>query len=524
VIIDEEIAELEAYGVAKIYSPEDGRHMGLRGMIEHLLEESDYETPRLPLRNGELEGADLRRLASALTQIEGVAASDLPEPATPVPVLGLTGPGGAGKSVMTDELVRRFLLEYPDRRAAILSVDPSRKRTGGALLGDRIRMNAIDPARVFMRSFATRGSGSELSGAISGAISVCKAAGYDLVVVETSGIGQGDIAITEVCDVSVYVMTPEYGAASQLEKIDMLDFADLVAVNKSDRRGADDALRDVRKQFRRNREISHDVSDDRLPVFGTIASRFNDSGVNRLFTRLLGLFDERLDLRLLADRAAPLEQGYHDVVIVPPDREHYLGEIAQCSRAYRQRIEREALLASRLYRLEGARRELGDDAPVELRSAIEQARRELGPEALERLAGWEELQERYAADELVTHVRGKELRQPLTGLSLAGSRIRKVCPPRYADWGDRLRWLRIENVPGEYPYTAGAFHLRRMDEDPKRQFAGEGPPQRTNRRFHYLCKGQKAQRLSVAFDSAPSRTWGGSFLASTSATATRASR
>ncbi len=497
VIVPEEIRDLEGYGVAKIFSPEDGRRMGLEGMIGHLLRESDFETPRL---NGALRGADARRLASALTQAELGATNGVGKPARRVPVVGVTGPGGAGKSVLTDELLRRFLMEFPAKRFAVLSVDPSRKRGGGALLGDRIRMNSIDPRRVFMRSFATRGSVSELGDAMGRALDVCRAAEYDLLFVESSGIGQADTGVTEVSDVSIYVMTPEYGAPTQLEKIDMLDFADLVAVNKSDRRGAGDALRDARKQVRRNRELGPSVRDDDLPVFPTIASRFNDSGVNRLFDRLVRVVDEKTGTRFGAERAAKLPPAYHDVVIVPPDRERYLGEIAETVRGYHALVERKAAAARELYRLEGAAEALGDATPAGLRGRIEDLRRELGEELL-RLRGWDELVARYRADELVTRVRDKELRQPLFTESLAGTRIRKIALPRVHDWGDRLRWLLLENVPGEFPYTAGVFALRRTDEDPKRMFAGEGPPERTNRRYHYLCKGQKAHRLSVAFDS-----------------------
>jgi len=497
VIVPAEIAELEAYGVTKIYSPEDGRTMGLKGMIEHLLKASDFESPRAPMRNGDLSKADMHRLAGLLSLAERGTMDGLPQPPGPVPVVGLTGPGGAGKSVMTDELLRRFLLEFEDLRVAVLSVDPSRRRTGGALLGDRIRMNCIDPGRVFMRSFATRGHAGELGEATGRAIEVCKAAGYGLIFVETSGIGQADTGITDVSDVSVYVMTPEYGAASQLEKIDMLDFADLVAVNKSDRRGADDAIRDVRKQVRRNREIGYDVPDDALPVYGTIASRFNDGGVNDLFLRLLRLVDEKTGSDFVARRVANLPDAHHDVVIVPPGREHYLGEIARCARDYRKQVEQKADAASRLYRLEGAQEVAGDA----LDGALEAAREDVGSPGLKQLDGWDALKETYRADELVTHVRDKELRRPLFTESLSGTKIPRVALPRIRDWGDRLRWLNLENVPGEFPYTAGVFHLKNRAEEPKRMFAGEGPPERTNKRFHYLCRGESTHRLSTAFDS-----------------------
>jgi len=493
VIVEDEIRALEKYGVAKIYSPDDGQRLGLAGMVGHLLQHADFEPPVAAARNGHLDGRDARRLASVLTQAESGALNGLPEPAARAPVVGLTGPGGAGKSVLTDELLRRFLLAYPDRRVAILSVDPSRRRTGGALLGDRIRMNAIDPGRVFMRSFATRGEKGELNASIESAIRVCRAAGFDLILVETTGTGQSDVGITGVADVSLYVMTPEYGAASQLEKIDMLDYADLVAVNKGDRRGAADSLRDVRKQVRRNREIPWSVKDEDLPVFLTIASRFNDNGVNALFRRLVALLGEKGGLALDAAAAARLAAAHHDVVIVPPGREHYLGEIAREARAYRAAVERRAAAASRYYRLLAGGEAVAPEAA--------RAREELGEEAARALDGWEGLKARYGAEDLVSEVRGAELRRPLHALSLSGLRIPKIALPRYADWGDRLRWLMLENVPGEFPYTAGVFHLRRADEEPKRMFAGEGTPERTNQRFRYLCRGEKSNRLSVAFDS-----------------------
>ena len=497
VIIDEEIDELEGYGVTKIYSPEDGRQMGLKGMIEHLLEQADFLPPPYE-GNGNLADADMRRIAAALTRAEQAGADGHPSPGKTVPVVGLTGPGGAGKSVMTDELLRRFLMEFPGTRVAVLSVDPSRKRTGGALLGDRIRMNAIDPDRVFMRSFATRGAHGELSAAIQGAIGVCKAAAYDLILVETSGTGQADTGIVDVSDLSIYVMTPEYGAASQLEKIDMLDFADIVAVNKSDRRGAEDALRDVRKQVRRNQEIPYETPDSDLHVFGTIASRFNDHGVNELFSNMLELIDERLGTDFVARRAANLPDAVHEVVIVGPGREHYLGEIAQCVRGYKAGVLKRSDAASRFYRLTGAAEIVGD-GPLD--EALRAARAELPEQDREALEAWDETLDRYRADELVTQVRDREIRQPLYNESLSHLRIPRVAVPCFRDWGDRLRWLRLENFPGEFPYTAGVFHLKRTDEEPKRMFAGEGPPERTNRRFHYLCKGEQAHRLSVAFDS-----------------------
>jgi len=501
VIVPEEIAALERDGVTKIYSPEDGRRMGLAGMIRHLLEQCDFEPPRPPPAEMRGLAADPRRIAAALSMAESGALNGLPKAEKRCPVVGLTGPGGAGKSVLTDELLRRFLLEYPDLRAAVLSVDPTRKRTGGALLGDRIRMNAIDPRRVFMRSFATREAKGELSRAVEGAIRVCRSAGFDLIFVETSGIGQGDTAITEVADVPLYVMTPEYGAPSQLEKIDMLDFAELVVVNKSDRRGAADALRDVRKQIRRNRDAWQGVRDEDLPVFATIASRFNDDGVNALFAALLAAIDAKCSTELRKSRLFRIPPARLRSSVVPADRERYLGEIARTVRSYRDDVEKRAVAASRLYRLRGTVEALEGRTPSELHAEVAAAERAIGPEALAKVLSWTALLERYAADELVTRVRDREIRNALHARSLSGTRVPKIAMPRLTDWGDRLRWLLLENVPGEFPFTAGVFHLKRTDEDPKRQFAGEGPPERTNRRFHYLCRNEPAKRLSVAFDS-----------------------
>ncbi len=499
-IVPSEIEALEEFGVTKIYSPEDGRRMGLQGMIDDLLERCDYETPRVDL-NGFAAPLDARTMASALTQAEAGSLNGVPEPEKTVPVIGLTGPGGAGKSCLTDEIVRRFLLEFPALRIAVLSVDPTRKRGGGALLGDRIRMNAIDPARVFVRSFATRAASGELSDAVTPALRVCKAAGYDVILVETSGIGQGDVGITGVADVSTYVMTPEYGAASQLEKIDMLDYADMVAINKFDRRGAEDALRDVRKQVRRNRQLFHDVPDDKIPVYGTVASRYNDAGVSVFFNRLLEQLDERCGTSFVADRAGTLPDPADRIVLLAAGREHYLGGIARTVRDYHERVGQRGARATQLYNLEGAAAAFDGDVPQALTQKLEQSREALGPEDRGSLEQWDEIVSRYQGDELVTRVRDRELRRDLHTESLSGTRIPRIALPSYTDWGERLRWLLRENVPGEFPYTAGVFHLRRRDEDPQRQFAGEGTPARTNQRYHYLCRDSEAHRLSVAFDS-----------------------
>ena len=418
-------------------------------------------------------------------------------------MLGITGTGGAGKSSLTDELVLRFLEDFSDKKVAVLSVDPSKQKTGGALLGDRIRMNAVHHPRVYMRSLATRRTRSELSAGIREAISIVKRAGYDFIIVETSGIGQGDAAIVEVSDISLYVMTAEYGAPSQLEKIEMLDFADLVAINKFDRKGSEDALRDVRKQYKRNHRL-FDVPDERLPIYGTMANRFHDPGVNRLYRAVIDKINEKMGLGWVSSLPEETRSpGIHH--IIPPERSNYLREIAQTVREYRREVEEQSRVARRLYQLKGARESLEGSAPQEvidsLDREIERESARLAPENKKILEEWPELKKRYAQDEYVYKVRDREIRMPLFTETLAGSRIPKVALPRFEDWGDILRWSLLENVPGRFPYTAGVYPLKRTDEDPKRQFAGEGTPERTNRRFHYLSKNDTAKRLSTAFDS-----------------------
>ncbi len=513
VILPDEIKELEDYGICKIFSPEDGRRMGLQGMVNYELQQCDFPPPRqlssdlerLPLRDPQA----VARLITAAEQLvehpdEQLQATQqqIRQHAAQVPVLGITGTGGAGKSSLTDELVRRFLRDFQDKAVAILSVDPTRKRTGGALLGDRIRMNAIDTPRVFMRSLATRDSRSELSAAIREALEVLKAACFDLIIVETSGIGQGDAGIVEVCDLSLYVMTSEFGAPTQLEKIDMLDFADLIALNKMEKRGAEDALRNVRKQYRRNRHL-FDAADEDLPVYGTIASQFNDIGVNRLYRALIDRFNAKRNLGWQSQMAVGEGQSVAQLII-PPERSGYLAEIAHTANAYRKQVENQVQFGREVYQLAGARRLLAEKCGgqnADLDTLLEQTEGALSDKNRKLLQKWPELKKAYRQDVMVTKVRDKEIRTELTTTTLSGTRIPKVCLPDFADYGEIIRWCMKENAPGFFPYTAGLFPFKRTAEDPKRQFAGEGTPERTNRRFHYLTRDDAAKRLSTAFDS-----------------------
>jgi methylmalonyl-CoA mutase len=503
VIVPDEIRELEASGNARIYSPEDGRKLGLQGIVNDMLRRTDFPTVETAeeIDPGLLAAGDHAAIAKSITLIElGACPEVRPKPLGTCAVVGVTGTGGAGKSSLVDELVRRFLHDFCDKRVAILSVDPSRRRTGGALLGDRIRMNSIDTPRVYMRSLATRGSSSELSPAIRGALDVARAAGFDLAIVETSGIGQADAAVVDCCDVSLYVMTSEFGAPSQLEKIEMLDRADLVAINKFERRGSPDALRDVRKQVQRNRG-RFDEPADRMPVYGTIASRFNDAGVNVLYRALIDRIDEKLGLRwesgLEITATEPRRQA-----IVPTDRTQYLGEIAQSVRAYRSFVEEQARIASDLASLETVREMLkGDAEAVEaIDRRIEPLRAEQNPGCRRLLDEWPGIREQYRQDRLATRVRDRDASADLASLTLSGTRIPRVALPRFRNPGDLLRWLMTENLPGRFPFTAGVFPLKRESEDPKRQFAGHGTPDRTNARFHYLSRSDSARRLSTAFD------------------------
>ena len=507
VIVAAEIEELHAYGVTRIYTPEDGQKMGLQGMINDMLARCDFNpVERAPT---ELEPGDFRALARVISALElGVLDAKLKKQIqekslrVEVPVLGVTGTGGSGKSSLTDELVQRFRLDQGDRlKIAILAVDPSRRKTGGALLGDRIRMNAIHGERIFMRSLATRGSGAEIAACLPEAVAACRACGFDLVIVETSGIGQGDAAVVKHADCSLYVMTPEFGAASQLEKIDMLDFADFVAINKFDRRGAQDALRDVRKQMQRNRE-NFAERPEQMPVFGTVAARFNDDGVTALYQGLAAK---------LKTKGLPLAQGMLAAIkgqsssdvhsVVPVKRARYLAEIAETVRGYLLHAQTQAAIARERQQLNAAKNMLGQAAPMEIDALIEKKNAALDSHSRRLLQDWPRTLAAYAGDELVSKVRDQEVRTKLTTLSLSGTRVPKVALPRYEDHGEILKWRLRENLPGEFPFTAGVFPFKRENEDPTRMFAGEGDPFRTNRRFHLLSKDMPAKRLSTAFDS-----------------------
>jgi isobutyryl-CoA mutase len=530
VIIPSEIDELHRMGVTKIFSPDDGRKMGLMGIISHMLQEADVSLNQWPqdFSQDALKSTSKKEFARALTLLENEKSlpakikdqilqgtrketlettwvkSGTELEATPPLVLGVTGTGGAGKSSLTDELIRRFALEFPERQICILSVDPSKKKTGGALLGDRIRMNAINHPNIFMRSFATRGAKSELSVVTAQAISLARSAGFDLIVVETSGIGQGDTGILNVCDLSLYVMTSEYGAATQLEKIDMLDFADLIAINKFDRRGSEDAYRDVKAQLRRSRFNSKHVADNAYPLFGTIASKFNDEGVNALYRAMLKVMDHRGKSDLWKPRIhfAESQRSRHVSPIIPQNRTNYLSEIADTVRSYHKETNHLAQLGSQWEALQTAELLLGNKGDLKEIGALRSQKEKLIPENLRvQLAEWPSLAAGYASDNFSYDVRGKAIKANTTTLSLSGLKVPRVSLPQNLSTKDLVRYLRSENRPGEFPYTAGVFPFKRADEDPKRQFAGEGGPGRTNKRFHYLTTGESAKRLSTAFDS-----------------------
>ena len=512
VIVGAEIRELHEYGVARIYTPEDGQKMGLQGMINDMLAQCDFDPSQYAPRDAAaLVAGDRRALSQVITALElGTADARLKKEIHDAaskrgtPALGVTGTGGAGKSSLTDELVRRFRLDQGDRlRIAVIAVDPSRRKTGGALLGDRIRMNAIHGPGVFMRSLATRASGAEISDCLPEVLAAVRAAGFDLVITETAGIGQGNAAIAPHVDVSLYVMTPEFGAASQLEKIDMLDFADFVAINKFDRKGADDALRDVRKQVQRNREAFRQKPED-MPVYGTIAARFNDDGVTALYQDIAAKLKDK-GLQLAAGKlprpAGKVSSAVH--AVVPAQRQRYLAEIAEGVRGY----HRHALEQSRIARdrqslivAKAMLEQAGKDA-FSLGPLLEEKTKALDTRSKKLLDMWPNTVRAYSGDEYVVKIRDKEIRTRLNSISLSGTRVPKVALPRYEDAGEILRWQLRENVPGSFPFTAGVFAFKRENEDPTRMFAGEGDPFRTNRRFHLLSKEMPAKRLSTAFDS-----------------------
>jgi len=517
VILPTEIEELESYGITKIYSPDDGRAMGLEGMILDLLQKSDFPTGnQLNGEVGHLMEHDAKSIARLISAAENFP--ELPETQAMLkkvaekakestsPVLGITGTGGAGKSSLVDEIVRRFLLDFKDKNIGIISVDPSKRKTGGALLGDRIRMNAIRNERVYMRSMATRQSNLAVSKYIHDAVHILKAANYDLIILETSGIGQSDTQITDYCDLSMYVMTPEYGAATQLEKIDMLDFADIVAINKFDKRGAMDALRDVKKQYQRNHKLFEKNSDD-MPVFGSIASQFNDPGTNTLYRALMDKIVEKTGAALKSTFKASEEMS-EKIYIIPPSRTRYLSEISENNRGYDKRSKEQADIAQKLFgihktmeTLEAMKVEDKDRLLKELQEVYHKISLEIDPKNLELLKNWEAKKKHYNDEYYVFKVRDKEIKIKTHTESLSHTQVPKVAVPGFEAWGEILKWVLTENFPGEFPYAAGIYPFKREGEDPTRMFAGEGGPERTNKRFHYVSKGLPAARLSTAFDS-----------------------
>ncbi len=514
-ILPAEIADLESYGVTKIYHPDDGRAMGLQGMINDLVMKSDFPTGK----NINAEEQSFRKMNKmAIARIIS-AAENFPEENSELleaikeeaneiktPVLGITGTGGAGKSSLVDELVRRFLMDFPDKNIAIISVDPSKRKTGGALLGDRIRMNSIRNDRVYMRSLATRQANLALSAHIDTAKDILKVAGYDFIILETSGIGQSDTEITDHSDASLYVMTPEYGAATQLEKIDMLDFADVIALNKFDKRGALDALRDVKKQFQRNHVLFHQDPDD-MPVYGTIASQFNDPGVNSLYAQLIDTINERTGAGFDSNLVAANEMS-EKIFIIPPKRVRYLSEIADSNRGYDAWAKKQAGIAQKLYGINKTISTLkeadiadADRLIKELEETYAKVALDFDPKLQLVIDGWDDVKESYANDIYTYLVRNREIKVETKTISLSHQKISKVSLPKYEAWGDVLQWNLQENVPGTFPFTAGIYPFKRQGEDPTRMFAGEGGPERTNKRFHYLSSDMPAKRLSTAFDS-----------------------
>jgi isobutyryl-CoA mutase len=516
VIVKEEIEILEAYGVERLYSPEDGQKMGLQGMIDDMIARSDFDpADERDIDLNSLGAPGWRSLARYITLLEAGKADTAALLAQAggkrrsMPVIGVTGTGGSGKSSLTDELIARFRLDSDEFKIAVLAIDPSKRKTGGALLGDRIRMNAIDSPQIYMRSLATRESESEVPNFIPNAIEACRAAGFDMVIVETPGIGQGNAAISDLADISLYVMTPEFGAASQLEKIDMLDFADLVVINKFDRKGAEDALRDVRKQVQRNRGAFAEPADS-MPVYGAIAARFQDDGVTGVYLGLRSQLAEK-GFKTPPSRFEP-RPGHvpsERPAILPPARQRYLAEIAADVRTYHRRVAAQTCIAREIQQLKGAARMLeakGQDGSG-LAPLIAEREQRQDPPARAALENWPKVKAAYSGDEFVTKIRDSEIRTLQVGTTLSGTQIRKVALPRYEDDGELLRWLMTENVPGSFPFTAGVFSFKREGEDPTRMFAGEGDPFRTNARFKFLSKDSEAKRLSTAFDSVTLYGW-----------------
>ena len=507
-ILPDEISELHHYGIAKIYSPDDGRQMGLEGMIEDVIKQCDFNLNgqgdfKTPMGLGEVK--DVRKIARQITNAEnGNFVSPNNKLSSVIPVLGITGTGGAGKSSVTDEIVRRYLNSFTNKTIAVISVDPSKKKSGGALLGDRIRMNAISHPRAYMRSLATRDDNTALSSHIQEAIDICKDAAFDCIIVESAGVGQSDASILDYCDVSMYVMTPEYGAASQLEKINMLDYADVICLNKFDKAGALDSLNDIRKQYKRNHNL-FTAKDLELPIIGTSANKFNDEGVNQLFQLFIDKIQTKCNVHFGHNTFA-VTSGNLDRAIIPSNRVRYLSEISENNRNYDQLVNEQAAIASKLYQLQGTLSILQNKK--ENNVAIESIRKEINfytdqltPVAKKLITNWPEKIKAYQQDFYQYKVRDKIIQQEMFRTSLSGTRISKVVLPKYKDWGDLLRWQGQENVPGHFPFTAGVFPLKREGEDPTRMFAGEGGPERTNKRFHYVSIGQPAIRLSTAFDS-----------------------
>lgn len=509
VILPSEIEELHAYGIARIYSPDDGRHMGLQGMINDVLKQSDFPTGNIEgITAGKILKGDYKSLASIITAIEngnadaGKVLHELESGCDKnVPVIGLTGTGGAGKSSLIDELIRRFKTYNPEINIAVISVDPTKRKTGGALLGDRIRMNAITRPGIFMRSMATRQANLALSKYIKDTLCVVKSAGFDLIILESSGIGQSDTEIVDYSDLSMYIMTPEFGAATQLEKIGMLDYADIIAVNKFDKRGAQDAQRDVKKQFVRNHKLFDAVLED-LPVFGTMASQFNDTGVNELYSHLVNTINTRFGTQY---NGVPIEnQGTERQFIIPAQRTRYLAEISETVRNYNDYSNKVSELAKKLQAYTETAETLkaaGQPVPEYLNSLIVDTNSKIGSENIKVLEEWESLRKKYKDQDYIFKVRAKEIRVKTHTKTLSHLEVPKVCLPSYQGWGDILKWTLRENVPGKFPYAAGVYPFKREYEDPTRMFAGEGGPERTNKRFHYLSKGMKARRLSTAYDS-----------------------